>query len=247
MLYIDHTDPRRIGYCYWQVGDYKTINKFAAIERAGGDISKVKFYWMDDVWHNVDSTVEPSASWADLMKIRAWQLRDRYEYVALLYSGGWDSHTVLMAYINNNIPLDEIVIWDRTSYIDDPELSDSYQTAKQLINDYNLNTKLTVYDVPWDHHAKVYKAAGEDYIYLPGMPFTFNQTGRILHHEVLPNFVEIKNKHKPGSAVFIEAHDKPRVNLWEGRWYHFYIDSAMYSNVGKGDLNYSTIPRICLN
>jgi hypothetical protein len=234
MLYIDHTDPRRIGYAYWQVGNYKTINKFSAIERANGDLSKIKFYCMDDTWDQFDCTKEPTESWDELMRRRAQQLRDNYQYVALLYSGGWDSHTVLMTYIINQIPLDEIIIWDRTSYIEDPELMDSYITAKKLINDYNLNTKLTVYEVPWDHHANIYKSAGEDYIYLPGMPFTFNQTGRILHHEVLKNFVEIKSKHQADTAVFIEAHDKPRVNLWENKWYRFYIDSGMYSNIGKG-------------
>ena len=234
MLNIDHTDPQRIGHTYWSVGDYKTINKIAAIERANGDINQVKFQCMDDTWSTIDNTKEPTTSWNDLLNIRAWQLRDRYSYLALLYSGGWDSHTVLMTYVNNNIPLDEIIIWDRTSYIEDPELDDAYQTAKKIIQDNNLKTKLTVFEIPWGHHANVYKEAGDNYLYLPGCPTQFNQTGRIIHHEALDSFLKIKNQHVPGTAGFIEAHDKPRVNLWEGRWYHFYIDSAMYQYVGKG-------------
>ena len=109
MLYIDHTDTRRIGFCYWQVGNYKTISKIAAIEHAKGDISKVKYYWMDDVWDRV-GTQEPSASWNELLRIRCQQLRDRYNHLALMYSGGWDSHTALMAFVDNNIKLDEIIV-----------------------------------------------------------------------------------------------------------------------------------------
>jgi hypothetical protein len=234
MLRIDHTDPKRIGYCYWQVGDYKTISKFAALERAGGDISKVKFYWMDDTWDRMDMTKEPTLTWDELLRIRAWQLRDRYQHVALLYSGGWDSSTVLMTFVKNKIPLDEIILFDRSSYVEDVELNDAYLTAKKIIEDNNLDTKLTVYEIPWDHHANIYKQAGEDFIYLPGMPIMFNQTGRLVHHTAMPSFLKIKNQHAEGTAVFIEAHDKPRVLLRDNKWYHFYVDSAMYSHIGRG-------------
>ena len=234
MLNIDHTDPQRIGHTYWSVGDYKTINKIAAFERANGDATQIKFHVMDDAWSKIDTSKEPETSWEDLLKLRAWQLRNRYKHVALMYSGGWDSHTVLMTFVKNRIPLDEIVCWDKTEYHADPELVDSYQTAKRIINEYNLTTKITVYQIPWHHHATIYKEAGEDYIYLPGCQLTFNQTSRIVNYERLTNFIDIKNKHIEGTAVFIEAHDKPRVNLWEGRWYHFYVDSSLYQYVGKG-------------
>jgi hypothetical protein len=119
---IDVNDPKRIGYCYWQVGDFKTISKVTALEKAGGDISKVKFYWLDDVWDKMDLTKEPTLSWDDLLKIRCWQLRDKYQYLVLCYSGGWDSSTALSAFVSNNIPIDEILIYDRNSYLDDDEV-----------------------------------------------------------------------------------------------------------------------------
>jgi hypothetical protein len=234
LLNINHTDPVRVGHSYWQVGEFKTINKIAAIERAGGDISKVKFQCMDDTWSRFDGFAEPTESWEELMKRRAWQLRDKYKHLAILYSGGWDSHTVLMTYINNNIPVDEIIIWDRTSYMEDPEVHDAYNTAKNLIKDNNLKTKLTMFDIPWDHHASIYKQVGENYIYLPGCPLMFNQTSRILHHETIAGFLKIKEQHILGSAVYIEAHDKPRVNLYDNKWYHFYVDLSMMQFLGKG-------------
>ena len=211
--YINHSDPARIGHTYWQVGDFKTISKVAALERAGGDIRKVRFHWMDEVWDQQNWTKEPEASWADLLRMRVWQLRNQYEHVALFYSGGWDSHTVLMAFIDNGVPLDEIVVWDRRSHVDDREVEDACETALQLIREHNLNTKLSVYTIDWDYHAKVYETVGQDYIYLPGCQLCFNQTTRVVMHEVNPGLVKIRKKNSQKSTCYIEAHDKPRVNL----------------------------------
>ena len=234
MLHLEHTDSARIGHTYWQVGNFKTVSKIAALEYANGDISQVKFHWMDHVWDRMDFTQEPTETWDQLLIIRAWELRDKYSYLALLYSGGWDSHTVLMTYVNNSIPLDEIVIWDRTSHVDDIELSDAYQTAAKIIKDHNLKTKLTVYEITWDYHASIYQQFGENYIYLPGCQLCFNQTTRLVQHEAQKEFKAVKQKHLPGTACYIEAHDKPRVNLYNGKWYQFYVDAAMYTYVGKG-------------
>jgi hypothetical protein len=235
MFNIDHTDSELLGYIYWQVGDYKTISKIAALEKAGGDISKVQFHWMDDTWSKTDMTKEPLLSWNDLLKLRAQQLRDTYSHVILCYSGGWDSHTALMSFVDNNILLDEIILWDRRSYMHDNEFADALATVKQIVSDYRLKTKITVFNIPWDYHADVFTAAGKDYIYLPGCQLCFNQTTRLVKHDALPEFVDIKNQHKGETVCFIEAHDKPRINLWDGKWYQFYIDSAMYVYVGAGE------------
>jgi hypothetical protein len=235
MLSLNYSDPTYIGHTYWSVGEFKTISKILALEKAGGDFNQVKFHWMDETWDNIDMTKEPTESWEHLLCARAWQLRDKYAHVALLYSGGWDSHTVLMSFVKNSVPLDEIVIWDRTSHVDDVELSDAYKTAAKIVKDYNLSTKISVYEITWDYHAKIYKEFGKNYIYLPGCQLCFNQTTRLVQHEAQEEFLTLKKQHKEGTACYIEAHDKPRVTLWQNRWYQFYIDAAMYVYVGKGN------------
>jgi hypothetical protein len=57
----------------------------------------------------------------------------------------------------------------------------------------------------------------------------------LVQHEAQEEFLALKKQHKEGTACYIEAHDKPRVTLWQNRWYQFYIDSAMYVYVGKGN------------
>ena len=56
--------------CYYQVGNDKTYNKFEAIKWANGDVSKIHFYFLDDVWDSLDLTVEPTESWEQLMRDR---------------------------------------------------------------------------------------------------------------------------------------------------------------------------------
>lgn len=234
MLTIDSSDPRLIGDIYWQVDDFKTISKLQAIQKAGGDIGRVQYHWMDQTWENYDMSVDPVLSWDELCKIRAWQLRDRYGYLVLCYSGGWDSTPVLLTFARHNIPLDEIIIWDRREYMDDPEIPDAVEYAKKVVNEYHMDTKITVFDVPWDYHARIYKQAGENYIFLPGCQMSFNQTTRILKQDVLDTYVDIKKKFSEDQVCFIEAHDKPKITLYDNKWYHFYIDNAMYSYIGKG-------------
>src|SRR5262245_16896494 len=55
-----------------------------------------------------DTTVEPELSLVDLYKARALELRGRFDYLILMYSGGADSHQVLMSFLNNGIFLDEV-------------------------------------------------------------------------------------------------------------------------------------------
>ena len=54
-------------YLYYQVGDYKTTNKLLAVEAAGGDMSRVHFYFADDEHRRHDWTSEPEESVHELI------------------------------------------------------------------------------------------------------------------------------------------------------------------------------------
>jgi hypothetical protein len=54
----------------------------------------------------------------ELYKRRAQQIRDTHDYVILAYSGGADSQTILDAFLDNNIKLDEIWVDHQASMIE---------------------------------------------------------------------------------------------------------------------------------
>ena len=68
------------------------------------------FHWYEDAFARLNPSVEPVETLAELCRQRAQELRDTYQYIRLFYSGGTDSHTALVSFIDNNIHLDEIVV-----------------------------------------------------------------------------------------------------------------------------------------
>lgn len=59
--------------------------------------------------YNIDWTIEPTESLKELYKQHAEHIRDSYDYVILYFSGGSDSTTMVNAFLDNNIAVDEIV------------------------------------------------------------------------------------------------------------------------------------------
>jgi hypothetical protein len=57
-----------------------------------------------------DWSKEPELTLDQLYDIRTRQLREKYDYLILSYSGGADSHNILMSFIRQGIHLDEIVV-----------------------------------------------------------------------------------------------------------------------------------------
>ena len=96
----------------WYVNGKRYLYRSEALLAAEGDVSKISFnlhggYKFD--W--VDWSVEPELSWEEMLRIRAMQIRESYSFVRLWYSGGADSHTMLRAFIDNEIWPDEIAMF----------------------------------------------------------------------------------------------------------------------------------------
>lgn len=141
---IEVTNP----YYYYDLDNNIFYNRIDA-KKYG---RKVKFYFHDKEFEQFDWTIEPTESLAELYKQRAQQIRDKYDYVVLCYSGGVDSTNILETFYNNNIHIDEIFII--TSFSQDEYKGDDtnnnavfYNNTFQVLNNLNLpNTKITVYD-----------------------------------------------------------------------------------------------------
>ena len=102
------------------------------------------------------SSKEPKESWEELLRQRALQIRQHYDYVRLWYSGGADSHTVLLTYLKNKIPLDEIVMIRRSpinqfeSGVANCEINDAAIPFVKLHENELRGTKITIMDLGKD-------------------------------------------------------------------------------------------------
>lgn len=115
---------------FYQVGDtWTSKNKYRAVLHAVENNLPLHWNFNDELYDTVPWEIEPIESLKELYKQRALEIRDAYEYVAIAYSGGVDSHNVLMAFIDNNIPFNEVISFQHL-----PEGSYTASTTKDLRN-----------------------------------------------------------------------------------------------------------------
>ena len=95
---------------HWEVDGKCFINKHDALVYATTHRKQVFFKFFNEVWENFDRTLVGKTSLKEVYKQRAQQLRDKYDYLILYFSGGADSYNALRSFIDNGIKIDEICV-----------------------------------------------------------------------------------------------------------------------------------------
>jgi hypothetical protein len=210
---------------FFTVNGIKTHSKVDAVHKARGDLSLIKFHWMEDTWDNTDWTDEPKDSWKTLLKIRCQQIRDKYPYIALWYSGGYDSYTILKAFIDNNILLDEILIYDKRDFFNDPEVEIAINHAELVKKLYYPDLKINVVRIDYKVLLKFYENQDSDWVFHPGSGLKITKTSRYFATNIMDDFLlTSKNISNRGNIMGV---DKPKVLLRDGKWYGFMVDVAV--------------------
>jgi len=114
-----------------------------ASEKGNADVS---YCWHNSVWENFDRNKLGKRTLKDLYRDRAQQLRDTYDHLALHYSGGADSHNVLMTFLNNNIHLDHVYVsWPKKivgTSLYTPNTEDV--SAKNILSEWDFSIEPTL-------------------------------------------------------------------------------------------------------
>lgn len=139
----------------------------------------VDWIFNDLEFSSYDWTVEPTESLDNLYDKRAKELREKYDYVILSYSGGSDSHQILMSFIRQNLFIDEIIIntlekgWKNYTIIDPTNTScynsgaEHYlQTIPRLKEIQHLipKTKITICDLTDDVYSAFLRAGDASWV-----------------------------------------------------------------------------------
>jgi hypothetical protein len=85
------------------------INKMQAILEAQKTNSEPQWIFHDNEFSKANWLVEPDFSLDEIYKQRALQIREKYDYIVLMVSGGADSTNMLYSFLNNGIHVDEVV------------------------------------------------------------------------------------------------------------------------------------------
>lgn len=102
----------------YHVGDRAFASKLEAIQYQRQCGLPLTWHYQELEFAQHDWTQEPTQSLWELYSERAHQLRQQYQYIILLYSGGADSENVLQAFERNGIMVDEIRIAYAGDYTD---------------------------------------------------------------------------------------------------------------------------------
>jgi hypothetical protein len=87
----------------------KKVSKITALEFWSKTGIKPTYHLFEEELDKIDLFVEPAESLDQLYAKRAQQLREKYDYLILAFTGGTDSENVFKTFYKNNIKLDEIL------------------------------------------------------------------------------------------------------------------------------------------
>lgn len=100
---------------YYQIGDAVALHVGPACQEATRSKQPIHWNFNEEVYNNFNWRSRLNLPITELYRIRAQQLRDKYDYLILWFSGGADSTTILQSFVDNGIHLDEVMVaWPRS-------------------------------------------------------------------------------------------------------------------------------------
>ena len=126
-------------------------SKIKAIEHRALSGNEISYYYFDHIYSKLNWKIEPVDSLEYHYAAQAQRLRDKYDYLILCYSGGYDSTNILETFFYNNIKLDKIVIvgafsQDSTSGVDENHNGELYKNAFPYIDELGLSSITEKFD-----------------------------------------------------------------------------------------------------
>lgn len=225
---------------YYQVGDFKTYQKHRAIEYSRLHGGFPEWHFNDLEYSNLDWKSCPTTSLEDLYRHRAEQLRNRYDYLVLFYSGGSDSQNILDICLKYNIIIDEIVCCHSlegdgsTQAYFNAEIFNVAIPFLHKIKSTIPHTKITFID---QTQAILSDFTDSEWFWSHNMALTPNCVVRSKIREWHPHFKQlIDNGTKVG---FVWGRDKPKLFLDENKRFYTLFDDNNDNNTSAYSQNQS--------
>ena len=235
---------------YYKVNDIKfkyftdAINHKRKLNNAQFEI-EWEFNFENELKAN-DWNIEPHETLDQLYFKRAKELREKYDYIILYYSGGSDSHNVLMSFYNQGLHIDEIqtsIIGIANRYltfdIDDPKSI----SAQNFEAEYELNvinklkfikthmpkTKISIFDSS-KFITKTISTLDENNA--DSWINIWSGSGHISQHLKINIFYSIENKRlfeNKTKICILTGADKPKIEYNEDGFLYFRFNDASFN------------------
>lgn len=232
-----HPDSHLNKHGFYSVGDKFFYSKLEAIEHSMLANCEVKWHYNDSVFSKQDWTQEPDQDIRSMYKQRAQSIRDQFDHVVVMFSGGADSTTVLDSFIDNNIPVDEVFMnyWIKHN----PGKENSFMNAEitHAALPY-LKRKLPSH---WNTHVRLYDPSDfmltclRDAEFRERSYYEVNTVHNLqmisIHYNLHNRFDEYKKIIDSGKRlVFVWGEAKPRVYYDQETNRHFFYFEDHYAH-----------------
>ena len=221
------------------VGDKKFFAKPQALVEATKSGHFPEWHFNRPVFEKIVWDQEPETDLRLLYRLRAQQLREKYDWIRVEASGGGDSTTAIFSFLLNGIHLDEVVFrYPKTgekNMSNDPFntkcentlsewefaarpllnwISQNHPAVKCTVHDYSENMLAGSTDETWVFNTKDY--------FQPGHAFKHDNIGMIDHR---------KDADAGKRICVLYGIDKPKMCIRDGKWYVYFMDlQANHSN-----------------
>ena len=213
---------------YYDVGGLHFFSKIQAIQHSRVSQSEIKWIFNDHYFESHDWTKEPSQSLEDLYFQRARQIRNKYDYVVLWYSGGADSHNALMSFLKAEVHIDEIVVnhfeeadSQKPGYWTDEVRATALPDINYL-SGYLVGTKIRYVDLTKSFEHLYQGDLRWDWLYEQNCNLSPNNYIRGFIREIDPHYKKLIDQGL--KVAFVWGSDKPRLIKKDGRYGVYFQD-----------------------
>jgi hypothetical protein len=224
---------------YYQVGADIYLNKSEAVYKSSNTNDIVEWKFHEDVYSGIDWRKRPAGTIKELYRLRAQQIRDKYDYIVVHFSGGMDSWTVLDSFLSNGIHIDEVFTrWARKERnYRDPDHTNTDESNLGSEFEYAV---LPVLDHIRTHYPKT-NIVIDDFSECFHESFDENMVLASNHYQSMSTFFRFNRKseqeleqERQGKKVgVVYGYDKVRCTVENGNFYAFFADC-----IGGTDTDY---------
>jgi hypothetical protein len=202
---------------YYKVGHHIFYNKLQAILYANPTKADITWHFNNEIFDKYDWTIEPPVTLEMLYAERARQIREQFDYVIVMASGGADSTNVVKSFLDNNIRIDEIVAAAPVSGLKNWKINLNDKSANNTITETLVsqlpflasiskthpNIKLSIHD----YFEDILEMKTDEWIYEAASHW-IHFSGATRHS--LDKFTHIKNLAEAGKKIgVVYGIDKP--------------------------------------
>jgi hypothetical protein len=213
---------------HYVVGNRSYLSKISAYADALPKNWLPHWNYHEQAFDQVAWAVEPAETLDQLYQQRALEIRSKYDYIFLSYSGGVDSHNIALSFFKNGLHIDLLASRSSSeSYLDNNSLDSKNMGKESLLAAVPQSHKLRQYSknvnfkiINWG--ADIVKAWEQDTVGTTRIQEqTSLQASSIVkrrYHEFIP---EVEKYNNP---VMLFGIDKPCVYYIDGKFYMAFMD-----------------------